>query len=43
MQAFCRRLVEARWFEPWMIALIVFNGVLIGLETSHEIAQEYGA
>jgi voltage-gated sodium channel len=43
MQAFCRRLVQARWFEPWMIALIVFNGVLIGLETSHEIAQQYSA
>jgi voltage-gated sodium channel len=42
MKAFCRRIVEARWFEPWMIGLIVFNGVLIGLETSHEISQAYG-
>jgi len=42
MKAFCRRIVEARWFEPWMIGLIVFNGVLIGLETSHDISQAYG-
>ncbi len=42
MKEFCRRIVEARWFEPWMIGLIVFNGVLIGLETSKEIEQTYG-
>jgi voltage-gated sodium channel len=42
MKAFARRIVEARWFEPWMIALIVFNGVLIGLETSHEVNEAYG-
>jgi voltage-gated sodium channel len=42
MQALARRVVEARWFEPWMIGLIVFNGVLIGLETSHEIDAAYG-
>jgi voltage-gated sodium channel len=42
MRPFARRVVDARWFEPWMIALILFNGVLIGLETSHEIMQTYG-
>ena len=42
MKAFCRRIVEASWFEPWVIGLIIFNGVLIGLETSHDIAQTYG-
>jgi voltage-gated sodium channel len=42
MRPFARRVVDARWFEPWMIALILFNGVLIGLETSHEIMQAYG-
>lgn len=42
MRPFARRVVDARWFEPWMIALILFNGVLIGLETSHEITQAYG-
>ena len=42
MKGLAQRIVEARWFEPWMIALILFNGVLIGLETSHEIMQHYG-
>lgn len=42
MKEFCRRVVEARWFEPWMVGLIIFNGVLIGLETSHDIAAAYG-
>ena len=42
MRPFARRVVDARWFEPSMIALILFNGVLIGLETSHEITQAYG-
>jgi len=42
MKAFAKRVVEARWFEPWMIGLILFNGVLIGLETSHDIVAEHG-
>lgn len=42
MKAWCQRIVDARWFEPLMIGLIVFNGVLIGLETSKEIGQAYG-
>ena len=42
MREFARRIVQARWFEPWMIALILFNGVIIGLETSHEVVGEYG-
>ena len=31
-----KKVIEARWFEPFMIGLIVFNAVLIGLETDHE-------
>lgn len=42
MKTFCQRIVEASWFEPWMIGLIIFNGVLIGLETSTEIERAYG-
>jgi len=42
MREFARSIVEARWFEPWMIALILFNGVLIGLETSPGVMQSYG-
>ena len=42
MKPFAGRIVQARWFEPAMIALILFNAVLIGLETSHELAGAYG-
>jgi voltage-gated sodium channel len=42
MKAFARGIVAARWFEPWMIGLILFNGVLIGLETSKEFVAAYG-
>ena len=42
MKAFAKGIVEARWFEPWMIGLILFNGVLIGLETSKEFVASYG-
>jgi voltage-gated sodium channel len=42
MKALAARVVEARWFEPWMIGLIVFNGMLIGLETAPAILDEWG-
>jgi voltage-gated sodium channel len=42
MKDFARRIVQARWFEPWMVGLILFNAVIIGLETSHEVMHEYG-
>jgi len=42
MKAYAQRIVEARWFEPVMIGLILFNGVLIGLETSKDFVEEYG-
>jgi voltage-gated sodium channel len=42
MKASCERIVNAAWFEPVMIGLIVFNGVLIGLETSKDIESAYG-
>jgi len=42
MQDACRRLIQARWFEPLMIGLIVFNGVLIGLETSPALMASHG-
>ena len=41
MKAFAQRIVEARWFEPFMIGLILFNAVLIGLETSKEFNARY--
>jgi voltage-gated sodium channel len=42
MKATAQRIVEARGFEPFMIGLILFNAVLIGLETSHDIVQSHG-
>jgi len=42
VKAFAQRTVGARWFEPAMIGLILFNGVLIGLETSKEFVASYG-
>src|SRR5688500_9203114 len=41
MRAWCNKVVTARWFEPVMIGLILFNGVLIGLETSPEFVARY--
>lgn len=42
MRPFAQRTVDARWFEPAMITMIVLNGVLIGLETSHDILAAHG-
>lgn len=42
MKEFAGRIVQARWFEPWMVALILFNAVIIGLETSPEVMDDYG-
>ena len=41
MRAFAKRIVEAWWFEPFMIGLIVVNAVLIGLETSQEFMAKH--
>jgi voltage-gated sodium channel len=41
VQNFARRIVEAPWFEPFMIGLILFNAILIGLETSPEFMARY--
>lgn len=43
MKELSRKIVGAPWFEPWMIGLILFNGVLIGLETDSEIEAAYGS
>jgi voltage-gated sodium channel len=41
LKAYAGRIVEAPWFEPFMIALIIFNAVLIGLETNHDFTARY--
>src|SRR5689334_10395248 len=42
VQSFARRVVDATWFEPFMIGLIIFNAILIGLETSPAFMADYG-
>jgi voltage-gated sodium channel len=39
----CRRLVESGRFQNLILAVIVVNAVLIGLETWPDLAQRYGA
>lgn len=39
---FCRRIVEASWFTGFIITVIVFAGILVGLETSTSLVAEHG-
>ena len=39
---FASRLVNSAWFEYFIIAVIVLNGILLGLETSDTIDRRYG-
>ena len=41
VQGFAKRIVESPRFEPFMVGLIIFNAVLIGLETSRELMTRY--
>jgi len=42
-RAWARALVERRGFQRLVIALIVFNAVTLGLETSQRMMAEYGS
>lgn len=42
MIALARRLVAAPAFERWLIALIVLNGIIVGLETNAGLAASFG-
>jgi voltage-gated sodium channel len=42
MNSIARRIVADPRFERLIIGLIVFNGVLVGLETSHTLADRFG-
>jgi len=42
MRKKCQRIVEHRWFEGFIIGLIVFNGIVLGLETSESLARDFG-
>lgn len=38
-----KNLVESKAFEYFIVTLILFNGVVLGLETSPDIVAQYGA
>ena len=38
----CQRVVGSRYFEPIIIAIIVANSVLLGLETSKTVEERFG-
>ena len=42
MTAWCRRVAEKESFQSIIIAVIVFNAVVIGLETSRGLMAAYG-
>ncbi len=39
---FCRRIVEAPWFSRFIIGVIVFAGILVGIETSPSLVTRHG-
>ncbi len=41
MKAFCKSVVSHRFFDKFIIGLIILNGVILGLETSSSIMAEY--
>lgn len=42
MKSFAQAIVSKRWFEHFIVALILLNGVILGLETSPAILEAYG-
>jgi voltage-gated sodium channel len=38
----CSRIVDARWFNPFIVGVIALNAVVIGLETYPAINDPYG-
>lgn len=42
MREFCKKVVANPWFDRTIIALILINAVVLGLETSPELVSRYG-
>ena len=42
MTDLCRRIVDSRWFDPLILAVIFVNAITLGLETYESIAQSIG-
>lgn len=43
MKHICAQLVNHRLFDQVIVALIILNGIVLGLETSEELDQAYGS
>ena len=43
MKRFAKNIVARRGFEYFIIALILLNGLVLGLETSSTLMENYGA
>lgn len=42
MKAFCANIVNHAFFEKFIVGLILLNGVILGLETSSQLVEQYG-
>jgi voltage-gated sodium channel len=42
MVSWCRSLVDSRWFQHVVLGIILFNAVLVGVETSRDVVARYG-
>ncbi|MDH3380184.1 MAG: ion transporter [Gammaproteobacteria bacterium] len=42
MRAYCRRLVNWAWFDRLIVGLIVFNAIVLGMETHPPLEQRFG-
>ncbi len=42
MRTWCQNIVGARWFEPFIITVIILNAIVLGLETIPELVARYG-
>ena len=43
MKAFCEKTVNHALFEKTIIGVILLNGVILGLETSSQLVEQYGS
>lgn len=43
MTSFCQRVVAAKWFQPFIVGVILAAGLLVGLESYPELARRFGA
>ena len=42
MQSFCQKLSSARWFQRFVLGLILLAGVLVGVETDASLMARFG-